>query len=240
MTAALAPARADDRRLPFTRARLQTPEGRAAVERFVAAQTSLGSMTLVPEIVLHLANAPRNIFVAADEFVDGGLGSRPYWAFAWPGGQGLARTILDRPELVAGKRVLDIGAGSAIGAIAALKAGATSALAADIDPLADAASRMNGLANGVTLQTTMDDLLGNTPDADIILIGDLVYEPDLLIRVSAFMLAAVARGAVVLYGDRTSARRPRHDFQLMVEYEAPLTPPLVDDFIERSRVWRLG
>jgi predicted nicotinamide N-methyase len=212
----------------------------SALAAFVVHETSLGTAQLVPEVTLHLARHARDIFVAADAFMDGRLGSRPYWAYAWPGGQGLARYILDHPERVAGKRVLDLGSGSAIGAIAALKAGAASALAADIDPLADAAAQLNGAANSVALATTTEDLLGQFPDTDIILIGDLVYEPDLQMRVSATLNDAVARGIPVLYGDRTSARRPRKDFALLADYEAPLTPALVDDFIERARVWQLG
>jgi predicted nicotinamide N-methyase len=212
----------------------------AALIDFVKAQTALSAAVLVPEIQLHLAISARNIFIDADTLMDGRLGSRPYWAFAWPGGQALARAILDQPALVAGKRVLDLGAGSAIGAIAAMKAGAASAVAADIDPLADAACALNARANGVTLATTTRDLLGDAPTADLLIIGDLVYEPDLQIRVGALLDAAVARGIPVLYGDRTTARRPRRDFDLMAEYEAPLTPALVDDFVERARVWRLG
>jgi predicted nicotinamide N-methyase len=211
-----------------------------ALTAFVKAETHLVPSPLAPEIPLHLARFARDIFVDADLLMDGRLGSRPYWAFAWPGGQALARYILDHPELVAGKRILDVGAGSAIGAIAALKAGARSALAADIDPLADVAASLNAAANGVELATTTADLLGLQPDCDVLLIGDLVYEPDLQIRVGALLDAAVAHGISVLYADRTSARRPRRDFTLLAEYEAPLTPPLVDNFIERARIWRLG
>lgn len=209
------------------------------LDRFVARETDLVASALVPEVRLHLARAPRDIFVAADTLMDGGLGSRPYWAFAWPGGQGLARYILDNPALVRGRDVLDIGAGSGLGGIAALMAGARSALAADIDPLAVAACRVNATANNVSLAITQEDLLGEPPEADVIVVGDLVYEPDLQMRVGAFLDAAVAAGALVLYGDRTSARRPRRKLALLADYEAPLTPPLVDDFVERARVWRL-
>lgn len=215
-------------------------ERTTALEAFVRRETEVFPTGLVPEISLHLAREAREIFVAADSFMDGRLGARPYWAFAWPGGQGLARYLIDHAHLVAGKRVLDIGAGSAIGAIAALKAGAVSALAADIDPLAATAARLNAAVNDVVLRVTTEDILGDLPDVDVILIGDLVYEPDLQIRVGAALEAAVARGTPVLYGDRTSARRPRRDFVQLAEFEAPLTPALVDDFVERSRVWRLG
>ena len=205
--------------------------------RFIERETALSASVLVPEVRLHLARDARKIFSTAETLMDGGLGSQPYWAFAWPGGQGLARYLLDHPHLVAGKHVLDLGAGSALGAIAALKAGARSALASDIDPLAVTACRMNAEANGVVLDVTQADLLAAAPEADVILIGDLVYEPDLQMRVGALLEAARAAGIPVLYGDRTSARRPRRDFTLLADTEAPLTPALVDDFIERARVW---
>lgn len=211
----------------------------ADLAAFIERETMLGVSVLVPEVRLHLARDARAIFSAAETLMDGGLGSRPYWSFAWPGGQGLARYLLDNPTLVAGKRVLDLGAGSALGAIAALKAGARSALASDIDPLSVVACRLNAEANGVALDVTSADLLGDAPDADVILIGDLVYEPDLQMRVGALLDAARSAGVPVLYGDRTSARRPRRDFTLLADYEAPLTPALVDDFIERARIWSL-
>ncbi|MEQ1648607.1 MAG: 50S ribosomal protein L11 methyltransferase [Hyphomicrobiaceae bacterium] len=213
-------------------------------DAFVHTHTERVSPPLVPEITLLLAREPRGIFVSADTYCDGGLGARPYWAFAWPGGQALARYLLDNPDLVRGKSVLDIGAGSAMGAIAAMKAGAKLALAADIDHLAESAARLNATLNDVRIETTHDDLLSSPitwPTTwDVILIGDLVYEPDLKQRVGTFLEAARAKGAKVIYADRTTARRPAVDLRLLAEYEAPLTPPLVEDFIERARVWELG
>ena len=216
---------------------------RAAATRdyagFVVAQTEIVATALVPEIRLRLAAEPRGIFLAADTFMDSGLGARPYWAYAWPGGQGLARYILDHPATVRGKRVLEVGAGSGISSIACMLAGAKSARASDIDPIANAAALLNAAMNDVTVTVTTDDLLGTELDCDIAIIGDLVYEPDLQIRVAAFLDAAVAAGIRVLYGDRTSARRPPQNFRLLREYEAPLIPPLIEDFIERARVWQL-
>lgn len=209
-------------------------------EHFIISETSLAAPPLVPELRLHLARDARGIFERADAHVDSGLGARPYWAFAWPGGQAMARYILDNPSLVAGRTVLDIGAGSAIGAIAALKAGASSALAADIDPLAVVACRLNAAANGCDLRTTSEDLLGAPIRWDTILIGDLVYEPDLKLRVGEFLKSARRAGARVIYADRTTARRPDVDLRELGEYEAPLTPALVDNFVERARVWELA
>jgi predicted nicotinamide N-methyase len=206
---------------------------------FVKAHTEIVTPPLVPEIRLHLAKQPRAIFIAADLFMDSGLGARPYWAYAWPGGQALARYILDHPEIVRGKRIVDIGSGSAVTSIACMMAGAASVLAADIDPIAQAAARLNAAENGVPIEVTTHDLLGSAIDADLAIIGDLVYEPDLKIRVAGFLEAAKRAGVDVLYGDRTSARRPPQVFRLLQDYEAPLTPPLVEDFIERARVWQL-
>jgi predicted nicotinamide N-methyase len=209
------------------------------LDRFVETETEIVRVPFISEVALRLARDPRGIFQAAEALVDGGLEHRPYWAFAWPGGQGLARYIMDNPKLVQGKRVLDVGSGSALGAIAAMKAGAASAVAADIDPLACAAARANAKLNDVALDITAHDLLGRKPDADVILIGDLAYEPELVQRVGAFIEAAQKAKIPVLYGDRTSARRPRADFKLIIEYECPLVPALVDDFIEFARVWQL-
>jgi predicted nicotinamide N-methyase len=221
--------------LPTDRRKLRA----ADLVRFIERQTAVSSTVLVPEIRLHLARDARDIFVTAEALVDGGRGSQPYWAFAWPGGQGLARYILDNPTLVAGKRVLDLGAGSGLSAIAALKAGAHSVLCSDIDPMAVAVCHLNARANDVLMDVTSADLLGLAPDADVILIGDLVYEPDLQMRVGLLLDVAQRAGIPVLYGDRTTARRPRQDFRMLMEYEAALTPALVDDFVERARVWTL-
>jgi predicted nicotinamide N-methyase len=211
----------------------------ASHDAFVHDHTERVCPPLVPEITLLLAREARGIFVSADDYCEGGLGARPYWAFAWPGGQALARYLLDHPDLVRGKTVLDIGSGSGVGAIAAMMAGAKSALAADIDLLAETAARLNASVNGVQVETTHDDLLSSPIVWDLILVGDLVYEPDLKQRVGTFLQAASAKGAKVIYADRTTARRPDVDLRLLAEYEAPLTPPLVDDFIERARVWEL-
>ena len=163
----------------------------------------------------------------------------PYWAFAWPGGQALARHILDHPELVRGRRVLDLGAGSAIAGIAAMMAGAKSVTAADIDPLSVTAAAMNAALNDVQLATTTDDLLGADTAFELVIVGDLVYQPDLKDRVGSFIASHHARGIPILYGDRTTARRPPGRFLLLCEHAAALTPALDDDCLERARVWQL-
>ena len=186
-----------------------------------------------------LAYHAHDIFQDAHTFTDGGLGAMPYWAFAWPGGQALARHILDHADLVAGKRVLDLGSGSAIAGIAAMTAGAKAVPAADIDPLAADVAGMNATLNGVAIIATTDDLLGEDTRYDLVIVGDLVYEPDLKDRVGTFIASHHKRGVPILYGDRTTARRPPGNFRLLADHEAPLTPALVDNFIERARVWQL-
>lgn len=203
---------------------------------FVAEQTERVAMPLTPSIAAFVARDSHGIWQAAHE---AGF-AQPFWAFAWPGGQALARYILDHPECVAGRAVLDIGSGSALAGIAAARAGARAVLAADTDPLAEAVARLNAQASGVAIETTMRDLLGEEPAAELILIGDLFYEPELQVRVDAFLAAARRRGTLVLFADRTTAKRPECALEALAEFEAPPVPALLDDHIERARVWRLA
>jgi predicted nicotinamide N-methyase len=124
----------------------------------------------------------------------------PYWAFAWPGGQALARYLLDHPEGVRGKRVLDFGSGCALEGIAAAKAGAQ-VLCADIDPLAARLAQRNAALNGVQVEVTTDDLIGSQPQVDVILAGDACYAAELAARLLPWLSAQAARGALVLVGD---------------------------------------
>jgi predicted nicotinamide N-methyase len=231
-----------DRGLPHGRAgpkenpRVNTHDD--LLERFVLQHTSLTSAPLVPEISLHLASDSRHIFQARAEFVPS-ADWPPYWAFAWPGGQALARHILDNARLVAGKTVLDIGSGSGISAIAAKRAGATRVTAADPDPMASLVIGMNARHNGVDVTVSIDDVLSSAPDEDLVLIADLVYEPELATRVTRFLEAARSTGTLVILGDRTTARRPPLAMTLLGDYGAPLTPALEEGHFERARVWRL-
>lgn len=212
-------------------------DGRIA--RFVREQTAPTPVPLVPEIALRLAAEPHGIFQATELFERAGARLLPFWAFAWPGGQVAARHLLDHPETVRDRRVVDIGSGSGIAAIAAALAGAADVLAVDIDPLAIAAVELNAAGNGIAVRTTIDDVLGSVPDADLVMIGDLVYEPALATRVAGFLEAAARRGASVLLADRTTAHRPPLPFDLVAEHEAPVAPALIEAHIERARLWRL-
>jgi len=209
---------------------------------FIVANTRIGHADLVPEISLHLARDSHAIFQRAEGLT--GVVQQlfpPYWAFAWPGGQAIARYMLDNPALLSGRRVVDIGAGSGVGAIAAVMAGAVHVLASDIDPLAEVAIAMNAAANGVAdrIETTTRDLLSALPDADLVIVSDLVYEPELALRVGAFLEAAARADMPLLMADRLSGRRPAAVLDELARYPAPLVPAMIDNDRELGRVWRV-
>jgi predicted nicotinamide N-methyase len=146
----------------------------------------------------------------------------PYWAYHWGGGLALARHILSHPEIVAGRTVLDLGAGSGIVAIAAAKVGAKNVIAADIDPYAIAATGLNAAANGVAVSTLLGDLTAGSPPAvDVVLVGDLFYEADLAERVTAFLDRCLGAKMEVSVGDPLRAFLPRTRLQLLAEYPGP-------------------
>jgi len=143
----------------------------------------------------------------------------PYWAYHWGGGLALARHVLDHPEVVGGRRVLDLGAGSGIVGIAAAKAGARSVIAADVDPYATAAIGLNAAANGVTVSAVPGDLtVGAPPDVEVVLVGDLFYEEALAVRVTTFLDRCLASGTEVLVGDPWRAFLPWSRLELLAEY----------------------
>jgi predicted nicotinamide N-methyase len=209
---------------------------------FVRRETAPAAPRLVPTIELRLARESHKIFQETRRFQERHpevAAFPPYWAFAWPGGQAMARHVLDTPRLVEGRSVADIGAGSGIAAIAAVHAGARRVLAVDVDPLAATAIALNAGINGVSdaIDISTEDCLAGLPAADVILISDLVYEPELAIRVGSLIERAIAAGIPVVIGDRLSARRPARGFVEVVRYDAPLTPPLCDEDAEQGRVW---
>lgn len=209
--------------------------------RFIQANTGLLAVPLVPEIRLHLAEESLPIWQKTEEELGRLNVPPPWWAFAWAGGQALARYLLDHPTEVAGRSVLDLGAGSGLTGIAAMKAGARQALAADTDPFALAAIALNAGANDVALETTDRDLLGESPAPfDVVLVGDLFYERALAERVLAFLEAARCQGADVLVGDPRRSYFPKGRFRQVAEYSVPVTRDLEDVEIKRTAVWRLA
>jgi predicted nicotinamide N-methyase len=165
----------------------------------------------------------------------------PFWAFAWAGGQALARYVLDHPGLVAGKSAIDFATGSGIVAIAAMKAGASRVLAADIDVFCEAAVGANAELNGVAVEFTDQNLLDQPPPAwaQVILAGDICYEKPLATRVLDWLGQARAAGATVLIGDPGRSYFPREGLVKLAEYQVPTTRELEDMEVKKTSVWRL-
>jgi predicted nicotinamide N-methyase len=209
-------------------------------KQFIRTNTRLLAPPLVPEIRLHIAEESIPLWQKTEEELGAMNLPPPYWAFAWAGGQAMARHLLDNPAMVGGRRVLDLGSGSGLVAIAAAKAGAKRVLAADIDAFAVAAIELNSAANDVELETTADNLLAAPPgDFDVVLIGDLFYERSLAENVLTFADAAVAQGALVLSGDPRRSYFPTDRFQKLAEYSVPVTRELEDVEIKRTAMWQL-
>ena len=205
---------------------------------FIVENTRLLAPPLVPEIRLHLAEESLPIWSKTEEELGELNVPPPYWAFAWAGGQALARYLIDHPEITVGQDVIDLGSGSGLVAIAAAKAGAPRVLAADIDPLAIAAVRLNAAANGVAIRTTDDDLLAQAPAAArVVLVGDLFYERALADRVLAYIDAARRHGARVLIGDPQRTYFPGDRFTKLADYAVPVTRELEDADIKKTAVW---
>jgi predicted nicotinamide N-methyase len=205
---------------------------------FILAETRLRPVPHAPEIVLHVADEATELWQKTEEEL-GEIGlPPPFWAFAWAGGQALARYILDHPETVLGRRVLDFASGSGLVAIAAMKAGAAEVIACDIDPFAVAAIGVNAQANGVIVTLLAEDIVGRDEGWDAVLAGDICYEHDLAARVTDWLFALSRRGATILIGDPGRSYLPKDRLENLAVYEVPVTRTLEDSDIKRSGVWR--
>lgn len=197
----------------------RTDRERAAL---IQAETVVASPVLCPELRLHLITDACRLWTATDKDLDALALPAPYWAFAWAGGQALARYVLDHPKLVRGKVVLDFGSGGAIEGLAAAKVGAAAVWAADIDPYAETAARMNAALNDVTLETTTEDLIGQVnPAWAVVLAGDVTYDSPMAARVRSWLLALAGRGVVVLLADPGRGFLDTGGFTPLGEYDAP-------------------
>jgi predicted nicotinamide N-methyase len=210
-------------------------------EAFIRANTAIGTPALVPEIRLHLATEVTPLWHATEATLARSQLPPPYWAFAWPGGQALARHLLDHPALIAGKNVLDIGAGSGLVAIAAKEAGAARATAAEIDAFALAAIRLNAALNAVAIETESRDLIGGSDSgSELILVGDMCYERPLADRLTAWLRQLAARGATVLMGDPGRAYLPKDGLREIARYNVPTSLDLEDRVLRETLIWQLG
>ena len=208
---------------------------------FILANTRLQRPPHTPELALHLADEVTPIWKLTEEaLAQIGL-PPPFWAFAWAGGQALARYVLDNPRTVSGRRVIDFACGSGIVGIAAMKAGAKDVLAADIDPFCGAALALNAQANGVAAAYSDRDLLEAPAPAwaQVILAGDICYEKPMTERVMAWLTAARKAGAAVLIGDPGRSYFPKSGLTKLAEYQVETTRELEDFAVKRTSVWTL-
>ena len=208
-------------------------------EAFILANTALMAPPHVPEIVLHLADEAHDLWSRTEEELEAIGLPPPFWAFAWAGGQGLARHVLDNPSLVAGRSVLDFATGSGLMAIAAAKAGARTVLASDVDPFCADAVRLNGAANGVTCDFATRDLIGHDEGWDVILAGDVFFDRSLAERLAPWFAKLAARGARIFVGDPGRAYLPKRGLVALATYQVPVTRALEDAEVKRTTVWQV-
>ncbi|OBQ95447.1 methyltransferase [Mesorhizobium sp. AA23] len=205
---------------------------------FILDNTALMAPPHVPEVLLHLADEAHDFWLRTEEeLAEIGL-PPPFWAFAWAGGQGLARYVLDHPATVQGKRVLDFASGSGMVAIAALKAGAAEVTAADIDPFCATVIALNLEANGVKADFLDADSIGTDDGWDLVLAGDVFYDKPLAERLTPWFTSLKARGADILVGDPGRAYLPKTGLQSLAVYQVPVTRVLEDAEVKRTTVWR--
>lgn len=208
-------------------------------EAFIRANTQLLSPPHTPEIRLHLATELVPIWQKTEEELAAIGVPPPFWAFAWAGGQALARYLLDHGDSVRGRRVLDFASGSGLSAIAAAKAGAAEVLATEIDPFAIAAIALNAAANGVAVASTLEDVIGRDDGWDTVLAGDVCYEREMSARVFAWLRQLAARGALVLMGDPGRNYLPSSNLVEIAVYDVQTTRELEDREVRRTKVWQI-
>jgi predicted nicotinamide N-methyase len=207
-------------------------------ERFISDNTTAMAPPHVPEIRLHLADEAHDLWLKTEEELEEIGLPPPFWAFAWAGGQGLARHVLDQPEIVRGKRVLDFASGSGLVAIAAMKAGADSVLAADIDPWTRTAVKLNSRLNDVEIGFTSENVVGNPVEAEVLLAGDVFYDKSFADSLIPWFTALVASGRTVIVGDPGRAYCPRQIMEPLATYQVPVTRALEDAEVKKTTVWR--
>ena len=205
---------------------------------FIRQHCAMITPPLVPEISLHLAVETMDIWEQTEEAL-GEMGlPPPFWAFAWAGGQALARYCLDNPDIVAGKRVLDFAAGGAVSGIAAMKAGAAAVEACELDAFAIAAIDANATANNVRLTSRLGDLVGTDEGWDVVLAGDVFYEAEPARLIGGWLEQLNQRGATVLIGDPGRSFLPRDRLTRLAEYTVPVTRDLEDREVRQAKVWK--
>jgi len=205
---------------------------------FVRSSTRLATVPFVPEISLYQADDIYALWAQTERHLGRAGLSPPFWGVPWPGGQALARYLLDHPAMVAGRCVLDFGSGSGLVAIAAAKAGAASVIACETDPLGRAAIGLNAAANGVARPACVDDIGAVAPTPEVVLAGDVWYDREFAGQVSGYLDTASAAGASVLTGDIGRRYFPRGRYRCLASYEVPASIALEGRTVLTAAVWQ--
>lgn len=211
-------------------------------EGFIRANTALGVPAMVPEFRLWLASEYVPIWQATEAWLEEQNVDPPYWAFCWPGGLAIARYLLDHPETVHGRRVIDFAAGSGVSALAAVRAGAASVVANDIDLLSLIAARLNGQANGLRFEVNSDDWLADpaaTPAADVVIAGDVCYEREMSARTLDWLRGQACSGRLVLLGDPGRNYFSAQGLEECARYQVPTSLQLENRGMRETVVWRV-
>jgi predicted nicotinamide N-methyase len=206
--------------------------------RFILENTTILSPPHVPEIKLHLADEAHDLWHKTEEELQQSGLQPPFWAFAWAGGQGLARHILDHPETVRGKTVIDFATGSGLVAIAAKMSGASSVLAVDIDPFCGDAVDLNSRLNSIEIEFSAHNLIGQKLTAEVLLAGDIFYDRAIAAAITPWFQALCANGCTILVGDPGRTYLPRQFLSLLSEHEVAVTRALEDADVRKTNVWQ--
>lgn len=206
-------------------------------QQFITDNTRIQAPPLVPELLFHLAADDLPLWQAGEEELER-LNLAPFWAFAWAGGQALARYVLDNPDSIRNKRVLDFGAGSAIAGIAAAKSGAAHVLCSEIDDWCDPAIKLNAGLNRVDVAITLDDLVGQDSDWDVILAADICYENAPARRIADWLERLDRDGTTVLVGDPGRTYFPQERFERLAHYQVKTDSRVEDTDLRNAGVWR--
>jgi predicted nicotinamide N-methyase len=211
-------------------------------ENFIRKNTALETPVMVPEFKLWLATEYVPIWQATEAWLEEQNVDPPYWAFCWPGGQAVARYLLDNPERVRGKKVIDFAAGSGVSSMAAARAGATEVIANDIDLLSLIAAKLNAEANGLSVATNAEDWLAGadaTPDTDVVIAGDVCYEREMSVRALAWLRGHANAGRLVLLGDPGRNYFSAQGLEELARYEIPTSLQLENRGMRETVVWRV-
>ena len=210
-------------------------------EGFIRQHLALERPAMVPEFRLWLATEYVPIWQATEAWLEEQNVDPPYWAFCWPGGQAIARFLLDHPERVRAKKVIDFAAGSGVSSMAAARAGAASVMANDIDLLSLVAARLNAAANGLIIELSADDWLAsaNAPAADVVIAGDVCYEREMSARALAWLRSHARAGRLVLLGDPGRNYFSAANLEERARYEIPTTLQLENRGMRETVVWRV-